>query len=287
MFDTPFAYNPNEPNWVNLMVAYNLTGDIDPTYFALHKLAQTEPQLTKRLLVVYSLFYHMGFACRAAESPNTFQFVVENYATAPRGKSRRHFRGNAGQATLKYLSSKPLEQWFDEWYDPEYHNLVTKFKPVPAFGDYFIWKYADFYDRVFNMPVPLNDSHLVHLPKEPIKGAKLIAELEGINYNLKHVFGMIQTAANRNLLNAVPDYQRRFGIAEIETFLCGVRHSYTGTDYVGKDIDTARNALDGQGDLAQQLQSYLPPAVPKGWYREEWMVRKQPQASGLDIFFGE
>lgn len=282
-----FNYNPNEPNWVNLMVAYNQTGDIDPTYFALNKLAKKDPDLTKRLLVVYSLFYHLGFACRAAESQNAYQYIIDNYATAPRGKSRRHFRGKAGQAALDYLINRPLESWFDSMYDPEYHNIIAKFKVVPSFGEYFVWKYADFYDRVFNMPVPLDCSHLKYLPKEPIKGAKLIAELEGIEFNLERVFGVIQTAANRNLLLAVPDYQRPFGIAEIETFLCGVRHSYTGTDYVGKDIDTARCALEGYGDLAQELQSYLPSIVPNGWYREEWMVRKQQQSSGLDTFFGD
>lgn len=266
-------YNPDLPKWLNYMVAINNTKDIDPTYEVFKGLIPLVGESTvKKMLVSMLMFYDTGVACQLTETPDDQYWakVDEIYPTAKRGKARRHFRGENGRKSIESIKKFwTPEQFWDAMYADNYTKIRKNFDPVSGFGDYFIWKYADFCDRVFDTPVDMS-SAVQYLPKEPRRGAKIIAEEMGLSNpddfdaTIKYCLDECEKIG----LKASPSFDRPISVLEIETCYCGYKHLVEGDDWAGSDLDKVHDSLNGiPGRLADAMRKLAPARVPKNYFQ--------------------
>ncbi len=284
---TIFPYDEALEPWENYWVAISTTRDIDPTYEGLYRAAPDlgEKRL-KRVLLSMLMFYNSGFACQCAEVKDFWRFVEDNYERAPRGTERRHFRGDNGRKTIQQLKERfpTPEDALDALYAPDYLRMREKWKTVNAFGDYFVWKVFDYYDRILGMPVNF-DSVLPFIPQEPIKGAQVLSSQLEIPYSMERVMEVLDEAAGRLSLTPPGVQSRRASVPEAETFLCMYQHSVHKRDYVGKDILSHHQALAGKGELAEVVKGHMPPLLPANYFpMDRVWLSPDPAENSLDSF---
>lgn len=267
-----FNYDSNLPHWLNFMVAINNTGDIDPTYYAFRGIRNDlSDKDVKKMLVSQLMFYDIGISCMLTETPDDkyWDTVDEIYPTCRRGKERRHFRGENGRKSI--ASIKPFgspDKFWDAMYADNYIDIRNNFKNISGFGDYFIWKYADYCDRVFDMPVDMKGA-IKFLPKEPRLGSVIIANEIGLDDpdNFEAVMKHCIEECNKIGLLAPPAFNRPVDILEMETCYCGYKHVMAGTDYVGSDIIDNIKALKLiDSPIAEKMIKYLPKPLARDYF---------------------
>ncbi len=282
-FSIPFKFDPNHPVWFNLCRAYVVTGEVDPMYLALSEYRQKlNPSDFNRLMFFYVLFYDIGTAIdllietcyvEHQSGQNLYQ-IVKAYVDNPnvkRGSARRHFRAKHGNSCidhiLKHFNFNP-NRFFQENLNSDYSVMSNNLSKIPQFGHYFQWKMMDFYDRVFGLKILVSESDLNLLPSSPRDGAALVAaemNMTGASFQdiVKYMTEYCQQQGMMSLpANRLVDY------AEIETFLCGIKHQYNATgDWIGRDINKSRKALEERGDnkIAKDILALLPKQPPKEW----------------------
>jgi hypothetical protein len=270
-----YEYERKLPFWVNFSLATMNTDELDPVYVAARNAI---PILGRehvcRFLMGMSLYYDMGVACDLADrsTEDTFwDLCFEVYPTAKRGTERRYFRGDAGLTCLQYMRDNFAgpEDFFKKTYRPTYSELLKVFKDIPGYGEYHTWKIWDFYDRILGMPVASDESAFKAMPKEPVKGLKLVAAEMNWDDDLDPKIiaqYCVNTLQSMNCL-ASPAKDRLVHIAEVETNMCGLSHFYKGTDWVGADIQEKRKQLSGiEGHTASVMLQNLPPEVPRDYF---------------------
>jgi hypothetical protein len=267
-----FNYNDNHPQWLNFTKAIVQTGDIDPTYYAFNGIRNDIGEKdVKKMLVSMLMFYDIGVACQLTETPDNkyWDKVVDIYPGCRRGSERRHFRGDNGRKSIE--SIKPYgspDQFWDAMYAKDYISIRNKFKNISGFGDYFIWKYADYCDRVFGMPVDMSGA-IKFLPGEPREGSKIIAEEMGLSdiSNFEATIKYCLDECGKIDLIAPPIFERPVGLLEIETCYCMYKHTVNGNDYVGHDILDKHNVLENvDSDLAKGMIKYLPAKLSRNYF---------------------
>lgn len=260
-----FKYNDDNPRWLNFMQAIVETGDIDPTYYAFRGIrSDIGDDRTKRMLVGMLMFYDIGVASQLSEIADVEEFwktVHAIYPTCRRGSERRHFRGNNGLKSIASIQKyeSPVAFW-DAMYDASYLGIKENFKNVSGFGDYFIWKYADYCDRVFDDNVNMTGA-IKYLPKEPREGSIIVAREMGLakEDDFEATIEYCLDACRNIGLMAPPAFNRKVGLLEIETCFCMYKHAVTGNDYVGHDIIDKHNTLALIGSpLSKQMATHLP-----------------------------
>lgn len=274
MKDT-FDYKDSQPHWLNFMEAIVNTGDIDPTYYAFRGIRNDlSDKDVKKMLVSMLMFYDIGVSCQLTEVPDDqyWSKVEEIYPTCRRGSERRHFRGENGRKAIE--SIKPYgspDKFWDAMYADNYIDIRNNFKNISGFGDYFIWKYADYCDRVFDMPVNM-DGAIKFLPKEPREGSRIVAEememqpVDDFESTIKYC---LDECAKINLL-APPAFNRPVGLLEIETCYCMYKHTMRGNDYVGHDIMDKINVLKSvDSNIAAKMLPYLPKALRRDYFPDK------------------
>lgn len=289
-----FEYDQSRPFWFNHAKAIIQINDLDPVYEAAHKsIPHLGVEKMNRFLVGMSLFYHIGHAAKLADMSTEDDFwkcLQDNYHGTPRGTERRYFRGAQGKVCLDYLQkhfSGPSD-FIHRMYRPNYKDMVKAFQPVPAFGEYHIWKWLDFYERILGMPIDA-EGCFQFVPKEPQKGAMIVAQQLGIKWegDDKEMLARVMTLMINELRDdgvmAPPMRDRLIGISEVETSLCMHAHYVNGSDYVGKDLLDKHTALSNYGGMAVELKKNLPPLVDRGFFRvpkaveESVMKKKKPK----------
>lgn len=242
------------------------TGDLDPVYVMLSATPLNKPQL-QRWLLAYWCFYDVGVASWMSEQPAALFW--ENMLEAgrnmtgspvggrwPRGKERRHFRGQQGIAALEFLQlAHPVPESFcagleGPWWMPDgsvtFEDISNKVQTYRGFGPWIAFKIADMLERVLNVNVTF-ETAAVMMYDEPRKAALLLHQTmtgrkapsddEGIWFAVGHlqsVFGH---------LVAPPKDGRLVNIQEIETVLCKWKSHLGGHYPLNNDLHEVTETL--------------------------------------------
>lgn len=272
------------------------TGDLDPAYVAVANCGLDEPTL-HRLCVAYWCFYHLGVAAYLAEYkvPTVYwSWMAEVAANKdlawPRGSERRHFRAEAAKTSVRgliqrYKSASDMVRYIAVPCDPAtptFGGVSARVEEHAGFGPWMGFKIADMAERVLGYNVDFSNCQL-KMFKDPRQGAALAFYLdESPKWQTGHRFGnaapyahapWTYPASDENVKESVDKYvalwrkkrakappakDRLVNIQEIETIFCKYKSHYKGHYPVGKDTREIGKALEGWGDLAQQLQKGLP-----------------------------
>lgn len=229
--------------------------DLDPTYEMLRN-ARKEygDEWVARFCLHMLMFYHVGEAEVAAnlDGVEFWKHVEDNYETCKRGTERRHFRGANGRAAIASLKPAFLTapgSALRAFYRPAYPDLYRAVAGgATGFGPYFIWKWADYLQCVFDLPIDLTMAHKF-MPDEPAKCAK------------KYWPDLTLKQALDTVVDEIKQYPDPFsksrpcGVSEAETILCMMKGYFiTKSHRIGDDLLDKYKAL---GD--SPLRHYLPP----------------------------
>ena len=247
------------------------TNDLDPVYVALTAQEWDNSQL-HRWLVAYWMFYNAGFASYASEregfefgdlltlaAENTTQCPSTHDGRWPRGRERRHFRGqqavDAVDEFRRIYGSHPermVEAIVAE--APNYDKLTYMVKRHRGFGPWISFKIADMTDRVLGTKVNF-ERQSVFMFKDPMQAAialeftrrqmlpwkEAITAVKLNKYSYSDMFVEI-TSSVEYLLNyfrdrlAPPYGDRPVNIQEVETILCKWKSHMNGHYPLGCDI---------------------------------------------------
>ncbi len=240
------------------------TEDLDPVYVGLHKLNLPTDRLYEWLLS-YWCFYHAGVSCLILDTIKDDGYywsqmnLWAGMKAAPRGIERRHFRGEQAVKAIEYLRDR-YETATDAVEDllvdgTEFYQIAARVQRWPLFGPWIAFKVADMLERCTNVHVNFSDCEL-GIYKEPVAGAKLIADIEQSQDDLKGIIGKLLIVYSQNL--APPRYDRPVNIQEIETILCKFKSHYNGHYPLGKDTAELADMLYGWGSLAKSMKTLIP-----------------------------
>ena len=241
-------------------------GDNDPVYFAVRRARDVWGRdWAARFCVGMLAYYHMGTAVKAAEYEGAafWDYLEEQYNTAPRGAARRHFRGSNGAkglASMRAFAADPV-QFFDNMPDTYLGIKELCQTKLAQFGPYFWLKIADYMDRCLGEEIDY-DGLQYNLSTVPAKATQILYP----KFSIPEAFELACRRLYNQGLLAPPTYERLIGPAEVETILCDWLHAKQGTNWLGADLITKREALFGYGDKAAQMNLWLPPVVPKGTF---------------------
>ena len=245
-------------------------GDNDPVYFAVVRARQAwGDEWAAKFCVGMLAYYHMGTAVKAADldGDDFWNYLAGQYATAPRGAARRHFRGVAGMASLQSMrlfAPDPTE-FFTLMEDTYLGVKDTCQKRLKGFGPYFWLKIADYMDRCLGLEIIDYYGLGKNLSKVPGQAARELFP----KFSEPDAFDAACELLGRHRMLAPPTYERFVGPAEVETILCDWLHAKHGTNWLGADLIVKRNALYGYGDKADQMALWLPPVVAEGTFKCE------------------
>lgn len=247
-----------------------VTGDIDPTYWAIYRSRKMFGEdWARRFCVAMLTYYHTGTAARAAdfEGEEFWDHLESIYDSAPRASERRHFRGANGRqglASMRAFSPEP-ENFFTAFSPSYFVNKGICERHLKQFGPYFQLKLCDYMDRCLDLPIQNYVGLERNLPTLP---AKAVAELHP-NRPIPQGFEMAVARIQETGLLAPPLYDRLIGPAEVETILCDWKRARTGSSWVGADVLDKRTALRGYGEKAEALADLIPPVPPRKLFKLE------------------
>src|SRR5690242_17612448 len=251
--------------------------DLDPVYVMIHK-AWEQRLLTWDELcqwcLMYWCCYHVGVASywAKAEAPEFalgLLDVASNVSRVwPRGAERRHFRARNALNLCAGLSPySTATDFITNVMGPSprtFSQVAKRVQKHPGFGPWIAFKIADMGERVLSYPIDFKDC-LLGVYKEPVNGARMACTKwyppQGMGSYTDQ--DCLRIAVNRLMETfgdelAPPDYKRFVGIAEIETILCKWKSHMLGHYPLGKDTLEIKHALQGFGDLADQLSEFVP-----------------------------
>lgn len=245
------------------------TEDLDPVYTGLMRTSMSMG-MRKRWLLAYWCFYHSGVASLLAQwiGPGYFERMIGFLSTAPRGTERRHFRGDAARRSINYMARRWVEPEAVVNYlisngDRNFKAVSKRAQEIPMFGPWIAFKAADMLERTFlDVSIDFSECEL-EMYREPVLGARLVAQLEGWDDDVKLVCDrLLSYFVGEREYSAPPWNDRLVNIQEIETILCKFKAHYNGYYPLYKDTVEIRNSLGGWGSLAEQFGRSLP-TVPE------------------------
>jgi len=240
------------------------TGDLDPVYIMLVESGlHRDPPRLQRWCLAYWCFYHVGVASRIAEaSPRQFYRLMKQADRQrwPRGAERRHFRGrtsaNGIDCLHKFGSPEKVVEYMLE--PCTFSGITERVKEFSGFGPWIAFKIADMAHSVFGLDVDYSDCTL-GIYKDPRQGAALILHGDWrapiTDKELQRVVNKLQRQFKNYL--APPFYKRPVGVMEVETILCKYKSHYKGRYPLFKDSREIYEALEGWGDLAEELRCHV------------------------------
>lgn len=223
------------------------SGDLDPVYIALDK-AELDPDHLARWLLAYWCFYHCGAASAISDNKSgafwaAMVTAARNMEPAPtggrwpRGRERRHFRGDAATnavitLTKRFPEPEGVLSYLLDGIDPgadglPFAQVAARAKGLPLFGPWISFKVGDMVDRLGLAEVDF-DNAAVFMFQDPVKAALIFwrqkmglvngarpRDLEGM------LEGVVEHLADHfKAHTAPPIHDRPVGLQEIETILC-------------------------------------------------------------------
>lgn len=233
------------------------TLDLDPIYCMMYD-SHLDTKLQYKLILAYILFYHAGVASKIAEAKDFYRTANQAQQEKwPRGRERRHFRGQASQNVLDWFRAafpnpeKAIEGLLGSKTFPQIYKRMDNW---PLFGLWARFKTADLVDRVIGNPIKMDIADL-QLYESPVEAAKEWRP----NWTLRQVVEYVIDQYKDRL--APPRFDRPIGIFEAETCLCKGASHWHGHYPVGSDTHEINEHLVGWGDLAQELKRHLPKTI--------------------------
>lgn len=262
------------------------SGDLDPIYLALSRVAWPDATL-HRWLLAYWVFYHAGVASYLAQFEGLAYFDVmlragENSTAAPcdgrwpRGHERRHMRGANATKCISYLRShygdRP-ESFVDICAagDMTCGGVMKRVGTHVGFGPWIGFKVADMLERVVGLAVSFERSE-VFIFKDPKKAALLFWRLsQGLPEGAKPrdearilemvVHYLITEFADVRKRKAPPRDDRPVGLQEVETILCKWKSHLNGHYPLKNDITEINEGIQpwvAHSALAVQFYEAMP-----------------------------
>lgn len=238
------------------------TGDLDPVYITVWN-AKLEPEELNQWLLAYWCFYHCGTASYLTGG-DRFYWAQMNMAAAskdyPRGRERRHFRGDLSIKSVDWLVKKGLPEIFRPLTGGRRYlgEVICYVCTWYGFGEWIAFKVADMVDRLGLTQVDFSSASK-YLYESPRQGAEKLRVFHG-DLGAGGFEGVTQWALDRVVtelgsLDAPPRNERKIGYAEAETILCKWDAYLNGHYHIGEDIVAVRKALlrFSKCDLSQRL----------------------------------
>jgi Alpha-glutamyl/putrescinyl thymine pyrophosphorylase clade 2 len=254
--------------WQSFAVETVKSHDLDPTYDLLANLRKPYGEaFVARACLHMLMFYDLRDALELAklDGKKYWEHIDKNYPHLRRGTERRHFRSINGWKTVEALREaypRP-EEFMEDNYDSDLRIMEAKLRRWPGFGPYFVWKAADYQDRIMGFPITFR-TNLELVPDQPRKSAATFFPGQDLVSVLEKVSDAICEYPAPGLPN------RPCGLSEAETVLCMLKTYFTTkAAWLGKDIMLRYKEL---GDT--KFARYLPPPVNverwrRGEYREQ------------------
>lgn len=234
-------------------------GDLDPVYNVVHAAGMDRDQL-RRWCLAYWMCYHAGLASWLSEFRmssvywgSLLQFAYNTTESPvggrwPRGRERRHFRGDKAVAAV---------DWFMRHFpEPEravaalqsmqepvtYQHVKNAVTVWPQFGPWIAFKVADMLERLFDVPVQFSKADAFY--DSPTEAARMWAMYEAPNAP-----NQVQAAINHLSLSlegvmAPPTNNRVVSFQEFETILCKWKAHVNGIYPIGIDTKELKHALE-------------------------------------------
>lgn len=239
------------------LLAYD---DLDPVYNILWHGRQQglmDEATLKRWLVAYWGFYHAGTASYLAQYEGE-EFWLEYSEAAstkvfPRGRERRHYRGNISKDSAAGLMELelPPETLVDSLcldLDTDYSVLAAEVvREWPGFGKWIAFKIGDMLERLDLFPTKFLPHHIFTFFESPKIGAMLLAYSEG--WEASNSYPTPEQYAIARLTNYLGEYpappreERVLGLQEYETVLCKWKSYLNGHYEPGHDVADLKKAL--------------------------------------------
>lgn len=234
-----------------------ITGDLDPVYIVLYRAGLPYEPLCEWLLA-YWCFYESGLCCDVVESGHFWDAMRQACSpSAPRGRERRHFRGDRAVHAIQRLERRfgTASNVVEYLGEGGALAVIGRAKSLPMFGNWAGFKAADMLERVLGRRIDFSLCELA-IYREPREGAALV--WRGDPHAPVNVGEVVAATVAHLDLPAPPRYDRRVGLQEVETMLCKYKSMVGGHYYLGKDIDELRKSLSHHGSLAQSWLKFVP-----------------------------
>jgi Amino acid:DNA transferase len=259
--------------------------DIDPIYVILNR-AELGPELKARWCVAYWCLYHPGVASYIAQAATHDEFWLRLGGAArnspknpppvgdrwPRGKERRHWRGqNAldSQTDLVTRYFARAGKFIDlAMHHREYKGLANFVESHRGFGPWMSFKVADMMEQCWGHPVEFQGAE-VFMFKDPKEAALMLwrrvtgheptVKVKDPEAAIAHMVRYLQV--NLGHLEA-PNGKRKVGLQEIETVLCKWKSHQRGHYPLNNDLRDIRSQLAewaSVSSLAAQMERLVPP----------------------------
>ena len=230
-------------------------GDLDPVYVLLWN-AELDRETTKKWLLAYWAFYHVGTASWITEQADYWRAfgAAARSKEYPRSPERRHFRGENAIKATAYLAAVGVDDLFAEFERMDCESgeggipladVLEYVQEWVGFGPWISFKVADMLERL-NICRIRFDTAAVALFDSPADGARLARE----RYDAERIDGQPDGDwAIERILEvlgdtlAPPRYERRINAQEAETILCKWKSHAGGHYEVGEDIKACRAGL--------------------------------------------
>lgn len=253
------------------------SGDLDPVYVALAGAKFPKDQM-RRWLVAYWCFYSAGFASWVSEAEGeTFWDLMEDAGRNekpspiggrwPRGRERRHFRGETSARSLRelrgrYPQPEDMVRSLESLAPKDFPAFAMAAQDHSGFGPWIAFKMADMLERLFGSEIAF-DSAAVFMYAEPRAGAELWTGKQGDEAVLLAVDGLTRMFGDRH---APPGGERFVGLQEIETILCKWK-SHQGGHYPPlSDVHELHENVEPWGAVSATAERFAAalPALPPG-----------------------
>lgn len=247
-----------------------LTGDLDPVYIALVRAREkgwTQEYLW-RWMVAYWCYYNAGVACFLARKTDTCFWLdmltaARNQSPSPlgkrwpRGRERRHFRGQIALRAISSLSERYPDphQFIHYLFKPTrqpVREVVERVRQEYAFGPWIAFKVADMGETVLGYEVEFDLATTMY--KEPREGCELVRQAFGVT-SMEHTIDILQEYWWKQL--APPRYQRKVGLQEIETILCKYKAHVHGRYPVGLDTLEIREGIEPWAAVCPEAAQFM------------------------------
>ena len=231
--------------------------DLDPVYTIVHHSGMSREQ-TRRFLVAYWCFYHVGTAswiCDAPVRPHDTQYwrrmeVAAGSKEYPRSSERRHYRGQQAVLSVQHLKSLGLMNMFSlfdqaaaegNWLTAT--RVMTWARDWRGFGPWISFKVADMIDRVGYCRVKFTPDEALY--ESPLEGAKLMWETTRKGPTPDDVGRRMMDVLINHFDDqpAPPLNDRKFSYPEAETVLCKWKSYMGGHYHIGEDVTACRKSL--------------------------------------------
>lgn len=279
------------------------TNDLDPIYVALWNLKGEAWTIERvqRWLAAYWCFYHAGLACYLCQLEGAdFWYEMKRAAINvdpapsgtgdrwPRGKERRHFRGEScvravQELTNKYAKPEEFVRYVSGLgamgFTPtrSYEYVAERTREHRLFGPWITFKVADMSERVLGVPVDFTQAS-VFMFKDPVKAALMLwdercekqEELGPIipmakaeDKTQQEIIDIVVAYLKEYFsdFKAPPSNNRPVGLQEVETILCKWKSHVNGHYPLYNDIDEIHDGLNpwvGFNQAAGQFMDAMP-----------------------------